>query len=167
MAEKLKFKCFANFDDETQELFCSDPGSPIVDDFGEYYDKDGIYGVRKIGEHDLQAYINSFRDDVDVYKIIARAGAGDLSALNRVPGSYFDLTSLPDNVHEACQVMNEAQLFFSKLPSDVRVQYANNFRQFISDYGSERFYSIFKPSDPVSSPNSESGSSAAENLNKE
>lgn len=65
------------------------------------------------GKRDLQEEIESYRDDCDIYKILAKvAASGDTSFLNRKVGTFADLAHLPDN-------MNDLHFYVSNLPNNV------------------------------------------------
>ena len=51
---------------------------------------------------DVDAYIQSFKDDVDIYKILEKAFlSGDASLLNRnMAGAYGDISNIPDNFND-------------------------------------------------------------------
>lgn len=127
--------------------FCAEsvscPGRRLVPTFSESYDDDGVYTVIESGSFDIQDQINSFKDDCDIYCILRKVGSGETELLDKRVGSYLDVTSLPSNLHEAHKVMVQSQDFFNSLPLDVRLLYNNNYRQFVADFGSERFLSIF------------------------
>lgn len=65
------------------------------------------------GKRDLQEEIDSYRDDCDIYKILAKvAASGDTSFLNRKVGTFADLAHLPDN-------MNDLHFYVNNLPNNV------------------------------------------------
>ena len=63
--------------------------------------EDGKTVLRKVGQTDAQALINSYKDECDVNRIVARCAQGDYSALARVQGLYTDITGMPDNPTDA------------------------------------------------------------------
>lgn len=53
------------------------------------------------GKKDLDEYIQSFKDDVDIYKILEKVAlTGDESYLFQREGFYGDTTIFPDNIHD-------------------------------------------------------------------
>lgn len=55
--------------------------------------------LEKVGETDQYQVIQSFRDEVDIKKIVERCVAsGDMSLLQRVQGVYTDTTGLPKDL---------------------------------------------------------------------
>lgn len=59
--------------------------------------------LRKVGETDQQALIQSYADECDVNRIVQRFEAGDISALSRVQGLYADVSGYPT---DAVSLMN-------------------------------------------------------------
>lgn len=81
--------------------------------------------LRKVGETDQYGIIQSFKDECDIQRIVARAQAGDASVLQRVQGLYFDSTAIPADPTEVMQsgtVLNNA---WESLTPEQRAQYGN------------------------------------------
>lgn len=123
-------------------------GSRYRTDFCESLDARGVYTVIEEGKTDLQEYINSFFDSVDIYSILTRilrgsSGSSDvLSKLdeyirlsgNTSGGIYADVSGIPDNIHELNKGYSSMIKFFSSLPSDVRLQYHNSVDEFVAQF---------------------------------
>lgn len=57
---------------------------------------------------DVDEYINQFKDDVDIYKLLEKVAlTGDMSLLNQREGWFGDSTIFPDNIHEAAQAFGD------------------------------------------------------------
>lgn len=73
---------------------------------GEFLNKSSFPKLVKTGEVDVQEQIQSFKDDVDIYKILERvAMSGDTietsSLVNVRKGlSDIDITNIPNNIHD-------------------------------------------------------------------
>lgn len=67
---------------------------------------DGRYCLRKVGETDQQALIDSYKDECDVNRIVQKCANGDFSALARVQGLYTDISGMPDNPTDAFNLGN-------------------------------------------------------------
>ena len=134
---------FASFVSRFGSRSCC-PGSRIQPTFADSIDEvTGVATVIKVGETDLDEYIQSFRDTTDIYKILDRLTLSG-GALPSVPDNAFaDLSSLPTNVHEALKLVNSAKLTFDSLSPEIRKEYSNNFNEFIADFGSARFNKLF------------------------
>lgn len=84
-------------------------GSPIVDQF-EWNEE--THALEKVGEFNLQEYINSYLHDTDISMLVAKYKAGDVNALNRVQRIYGDCTVLPDHLGDylnTCKAIDFAQ----------------------------------------------------------
>lgn len=53
--------------------------------------------LRKVGETNQQALIQSYADECDVNRIVQRFEAGDVSVLSRVQGLYADVSGYPSD----------------------------------------------------------------------
>lgn len=105
-------------------------GSRIQKRYIRSSDLRGKACLEEVGQFDLQDHINSFRDDVDLQKIIARS-VGDPSVLQRVQGVYTDISGFPTNVHELHQFIKQAENAFDNLPEDARA--GKTFDSFLAD----------------------------------
>lgn len=88
--------------------FYRDPGrsSPAGSGCRARYVKDCTTNppiLKKVGETDQQALIQSFADQCDVNRIVQRFEAGDSSVLGRVQGLYADVSGYPT---DAVSLMN-------------------------------------------------------------
>lgn len=129
-----------------------------VPTFKDSFDSEGVANVVISGERNIFEFIQSFKDDTDIYSIINRLVLSGGELPNVDSSLFSDVTSLPSNVHEAFKSVREAQDIFNSLSSEKRAVYHNSFNEFMSDFGSEKFNSIFQPiissSAPVQSPSS-------------
>lgn len=68
---------------------------------GELLNKTPNPIIRKVGKRNVQEQIQSFADDVNLYKILERvAVSGDTSLLNRKVAYFGDYVNLPDNLND-------------------------------------------------------------------
>lgn len=75
------------------------PGT--FDKDGNILNKEDHNILIEAGEEDLQAKIDSFRDSVDIYKLIEKfILTGDESYINQKQGQYMDISDLPDNIND-------------------------------------------------------------------
>ena len=136
-------------------------GSKLVDTFEDSFDSKGVSVVTKSGSSNLFEFIQGFKADTDIYSILNRLilSGGELPQVDTK--SYVDISELPSNVHEAFASVRNAQKVFNGLDSSVRNSYHNSFTEFMADFGSEKFFSIFSNSlvsDSVSVSKADSGS---------
>lgn len=103
-----RFSCY------TSGLHSSPCGTPVR----KKYVKDCTTNppsLREIGVTDQQSLIDSFRDECDVNKIVARYIAGDCAVLQRVQGIYTDITGVPNDPVEAMNLGNIARTVWDNL----------------------------------------------------
>ena len=64
--------------------------------------------IKKVGVRNIQEYIDSFKDECDIYKILERVAiSGDSSLLNRKVGLFGDFVNLPDNLNDMNQYVKK------------------------------------------------------------
>ena len=95
-------------------------GSPQKEKFRARYDELGRVELVPDGVDDLYAYIQSFKDSVDIHVIIDRFARGDVAALSQRQGIYADVTGMPRTYADLLNVVNDLEYKFNALPSDVR-----------------------------------------------
>lgn len=79
----------------------------------------------KVGESDLQDYIQSFADECDVSRIVQRYVNGDTSVLQRLQGVYCDVTGVPTDLTTAFQTVSAARAYYETLPEAVRREFGS------------------------------------------
>lgn len=83
---------------------------------------------------DTDEVIDSYRESTEIYNIIQRIQAGDVSLLNKKNGFYGDVTEMPKTYAEMLDLMHRGEEFFNKLPANVKEEYNNDFNQFFADF---------------------------------
>lgn len=104
------------------------------------------------GEIDIQEQINSYAPECDMSFILSRLQHGDFSVLNGKNTMYADFHNLPTNFREVLDVALSAERVFNSLPIDVRRDFDNDYRKFVSTAGSAEWMSHVYGHDPISSP---------------
>ena len=94
--------------------------------------KDGKISVEVVGKEDIQEYINSFADSVDINNIIERAMNGEPELLEQRKGYYGDFSEYPKTYAEMLDRVIQAQNIFEKLPLEVKNRFNNDPIQFIA-----------------------------------
>lgn len=125
----------------------SAPGSGMKDTYKMNVDKDGKRELRKSGEYNLYAEIQSYKDSVSIDYILSRFVNGDETALSRAQGIYGDFTEMPTTQAELMQRVIDAENLFNQLPLDVREQYNFSASEFFAQLDSEKTKNIFKSSE--------------------
>lgn len=77
------------------------------DDKGKFINESSKTILKEIEPFDMDEYIQSFKEDTDIYAILKKFNmSGDISLLNQKQGFYDDISELPDN-HFDLEHMNE------------------------------------------------------------
>ena len=113
--------------------FPSCVGSGIKVLYAPVFDRDGVMHLEQAGTEDLYASIQSHKDSCDIYVILGRYQAGDVSALSKVQGLYGDFTQVPKTFAEALNVMIAAESYFDSLPVEEKAKYNNSFHQYLAN----------------------------------
>lgn len=122
--------------------FISNAGSKFVPVY-EYDVIDGIKTLIPVGEHDIQAEIDSYADQADINNIINRFLNGDTSVLNPKLGTYGDFSDVPTTYAELFSRVQKCQNVFDSLPVEIRSKFDNSYEKFWSDFGSDSFDAVF------------------------
>nr|CAI9750837.1 virion structural protein [Microvirus sp.] len=124
---------------------CTVPGSGMKPTYKMHVDEDGKRELKKNGEYNLYAEIQSYKDSVSIDYILTRFMNGDDSALSRAQGIYGDFTQMPTTLAELQQRVIDAEDLFNSLPLDIRAQYNHSASEFFAQLDSEKTKSIFNP----------------------
>lgn len=125
----------------------SNVGSGMKDTYKMHVDDDGKRELRKSGEYNLYAEIQSYKDSVSIDYILSRFVNGDETALSRAQGIYGDFTEMPKTMAELQQRIIDAEDLFYQLPLDIRAQYNHSPSEFYAQLDSEKTKNIFKVDD--------------------
>lgn len=124
--------------------FRSNSGKLIVDEYGLVTSDDGITSVDVVGQKNLDAIIQSNKDNGNIALLVARYNAGDTSALNKAYGVFGDFRNMPTTYAEMVSRLNECRVVFEGLPVEIKEQFENNPDVFWSEFGSEKFNKVFE-----------------------
>lgn len=121
--------------------YTSNPGNPIVQEYRAELDKTGREIIRLVpdGETNLYEQIQSHKASTDLQQIINRYFNGDSAALQRSQAYYGDITAMPTNMHEAVNLMRNAQADFDRLPVDIKEQFGNSWETWVSTLGTQEW----------------------------
>ena len=122
---------FRTMYDDFDTIFAN-PGCADVPIYSPSVDNDGHIILEEIGVKNLPDYIDSFRDSCDINNLVARFNAGDVSALSRAQGAFFDATQLPHTYAEMLNTVINAEQTFNALPLEVREKFDNSYVKWLS-----------------------------------
>lgn len=117
---------------DPHEIIFAAPGSPDVPLFSPSVDNDGHIILELIGVKNLPEYIDSFRESCDINVLVSRFNAGDVTALSRTQGAFFDATQLPHTYAEMLNTVINAERTFNSLPLDIREKFDNSYVKWLS-----------------------------------
>ncbi len=123
----------------------SKPGSGMKDTYKMHVDENGKRELKKSGEYNLYAEIQSYKDSCSIDYILTRFVNGDETALSRVQGIYGDFTQMPKTMAELQQRVIDAEYLFDSLPLDIRAQYNHSASEFFAQLDSDKTKAIFAP----------------------
>lgn len=122
------------------QRFATNPGNGLIPTYSPRYATDGVLVLKEDGQHNLYEEIQSHRDSTDIELIIDRYFNGDPTALSRVQGTYADITNMPQNMHEAMALVDNARRDFESLPVDIKQLFDNDPNQFLATLGTEEWF---------------------------
>lgn len=123
--------------------FRTNSGSRKMPTYKMKVDENGVRTLRKVGEKDIYAEIQSYKDSTDINYILARFARGDVSALSKIQGIYGDFTDVPTSLAELSQRIIDAENIFYQLPLEKRAEFNHSANEFFAQFGSEKFNAIF------------------------
>lgn len=95
------------------------------------------------GKTNVYKKIQAYADDVDIEKIMLRyIDTGDPNILQKVKGTYTDITEMPKTMIEAHARLQDAENSFNALPLEIRKAYGFNFNEYLKDVGSEQWMDL-------------------------
>lgn len=112
--------------------YVSDPGSPIRPVYSAKVESDGEVLLTKVGEENIQEYIDACKDSTDIATIVSYYNqTGDETVLKRYAPTYGDFTKLPKSLAEFLQLRIDSENFFYGLPVEVRKEFDNDSNKFL------------------------------------
>lgn len=106
--------------------------------YEQKYDDKGIRYLAISGTEDVYNSIQSYKDDVDIYKILKRLN-GDLSQLDSNKGFYADVADVPRDINEFYNKIEEGKNIFASLPTDFKERFGNSVNEFMTSIYNKDF----------------------------
>ena len=138
MSKKVEGQPFASLLTK-RDRYYSNPGSREANDYNIVIDERGHKKLECVGTHDIYEEIQSYAEECKIENIIARAAAGDSTALNARKGFYADITNTPRDLKEAQDSILKLSNGFYDLPSDIRAKFDNSVEKFVQTFGSDEW----------------------------
>lgn len=114
----------------------TNPGSEYRETFKMVIDDNGHKSLKLDGKEHIYAQIQEGLEETLIENILQRAALGDDTALNRIEGSYADITGAPKTLADAQQMILQITNDFNGLPVDIRREFDFSVEKFINEYGS-------------------------------
>lgn len=115
----------------------SETGKGKIKTYRESISVEGVRSLIEDSEVNTYEAIQAYKDECDIKNIIARANAGDETALHQRITEYLDTTIMPKTLAEAQNMVIQAEQEFKKLPLSIREKFNHSPEQFIAELGTE------------------------------
>ena len=112
----------------------SNPGCRETVTYSPVFDENGVMELVESGRENLYDYIQSFKESTDINVILKKYAAGDVSALAKSQGSFFDCTGMPRTYAEMLNSLISAENTFNSLPVEEREKFDFSFERWLADF---------------------------------
>ena len=120
---------------DPRERVHANPGSPVRILYSPKFDEKGVMSLVESGKENLYEFIQSHKESCDIHVILERFARGDVSALERVQGTYGDFSNMPRTYADMLNLVHSAEDAFSNLPVDERAKYGHSFERWLTEFG--------------------------------
>lgn len=120
---------------DSRERVCANPGSSFRILYSPKFDDKGVMSLVESGKENLYEFIQSHKESCDIHVILERFARGDVSALERVQGTYGDFSNMPRTYADMLNLVHSAEDAFSNLPVDERAKYGHSFERWLTEFG--------------------------------
>lgn len=101
--------------------------------YSPVFDENGVMELVESGRENLYDYIQSFKESVDINVILKKYASGDVSALAKSQGSFFDCTGMPRTYAEMLNTLIAAENTFNSLPVEEREKCGFSFERWLAN----------------------------------
>ena len=137
---------------KNRERWPESSGSRKVDKLALDFKK-GYAKLKKTGEHNLYAEIQSHKDECDLNLLLQNLDIGvETLSWNECEDRIADFTVMPSSIAELFNLQRDAENIFSELPASVREKYGNSIYRFVDDYGSVGMFESLKKAYGIQEP---------------
>lgn len=112
----------------------SNPGCREKVTYSPVFDENGVMELVESGRENLYDYIQSFKESTDINVILKKYASGDVSALAKSQGSFFDCTGMPRTYAEMLNTLIAAENTFNSLSVDEREKFGFSFERWLSEF---------------------------------
>lgn len=111
--------------------------------YKEVNDSKGRRQLVIAGRNNTYAKIQSYKDDVDIYKIVERCTNGEIQLLDSNMGFYADVANMPKSYNEYHNKFMEGQRIFAGLPVELKDKFGHNVNEFMNSIYDKSFESKY------------------------
>ena len=138
--------------DENHQRCFAPSGSRIVDKMSVVVDSNGCKHLEKVGETDCYAYIQSFKDSVDLHKILERCALnGDTTELMKAQGTYGDYVGINADLRSLEHLRMGVDDAYNALDAQIKAQMTRE--EFLECFSTQEKFdalqSLLKPSTAI------------------
>lgn len=109
--------------DQDRERCFAPSGSRFANKNSIVVDHDGNRSIKTTGQTDRYAYIQSFRDSVDLHQILQRCAVnGDYSELMKAQGSFGDFVGIPGDLRSLENLRMSAEDSYNALSPEIKAK---------------------------------------------
>lgn len=120
---------------QARERVTANPGSSFRILYSPKFDEKGVMSLVESGKENLYEFIQSHKESCDIHVILERFARGDVSALERVQGTYGDFSNMPRTYADMLNLVHSAEDAFSGLPVEERAKYGHSFERWLTEFG--------------------------------
>lgn len=103
--------------------------------------KNGSKELVITGKENTYEKIQAELEETKIENILKRVAVGDMSDF-RPNGIYQDVTDIPKDLNGAMAEIQKMENIWNTLPKEIKDEYNNDVRQYISDAGSEKWLNL-------------------------
>lgn len=122
---------------DPRERVHANVGSTVRTLYAPKFDEKGVMSLVESGKENLYEFIQSHKESCDIHVILERFARGDVSALERVQGTYGDFSNMPRTYADMLNLVHSAEDAFSNLPVDERAKYGHSFERWLVEFSPE------------------------------
>lgn len=119
---------FSRFNRPKTQAVPAFPGTQTV------FEERIIEGTRRLvktGLNPLNEFVQKSLPETQIYNILRKYENGNVDVLSKTFGQYFDSTDMPRTLQDAQNALIKAEVYFDKLPVDVKNKFNNSCSAFL------------------------------------
>lgn len=124
---------------ERPESKPSETGNGKEPEYSYEIDEKGARTLKRTGEVDVYAQIQTYLEETKIENIIQRAtyDPAAIGSQEWMTQETVDITNVPENYHEWKRMVNDAENQYNEMPAELKEKFGNSVEQYISEMGTE------------------------------